>query len=195
MMKPRKTLFSFIRTYKFPIFFSALFGSCTVLCNAGMLGASAVLISKAALLNGMLELMTLVALVRFFGLFRACFRYIERLSSHRITFRILGDLRLWYYQKLIPRLPSALGNRKSELFKNIFHDIELLQFFYLRSVAAPLVCVISVAILCSFLALFVKEAAMLFLLASIIEGLVFPLLFYQVQKKQEKTHNKYIKIL
>lgn len=77
-----RQLIGFVRRYKGQVFLAGILGSCTILCSVGLLGVSAVLISRAAIVPAMLELMTLVALVRFFGIFRAVFRYMERLVSH-----------------------------------------------------------------------------------------------------------------
>ena len=77
-----KQLLKLIKQYKGVVCAAAVLGSCTILCSVGLLGASAVLISKAAIVPAMLELMTLVALVRFFGLFRAVFRMV----IYRIVF-------------------------------------------------------------------------------------------------------------
>ena len=114
-MEGIKHMLRFIGTYKRQVLLAGLLGSCTVLCSVGLLGASAVLISKAAIVPAMLELMTLVALVRFFGLFRAVFRYTERLVTHDVTLKVLADLRSWYYRCLIPLLPGAVGNNLGNL--------------------------------------------------------------------------------
>ena len=182
-MEGIKHMLRFIGTYKRQVLLAGLLGSCTVLCSAGLLGASAVLISKAAIVPAMLELMTLVALVRFFGLFRAVFRYTERLVTHDVTLKVLADLRSWYYRCLIPLLPGAVGNKGAKLFKNILADIELLQYFYLRAVAAPLVCMIVLAVMSVILYMLVPQAALILLIAFLLEGIVFPLVFGVKQKK------------
>ena len=52
-----KQLMSLIKQYRVQIFLAAIVGACTVLCSVGLLGASAVLISKAAIVPAMMELM------------------------------------------------------------------------------------------------------------------------------------------
>ncbi len=178
-----KQLIRFIKQYKGQVFSAALLGACTILCSVGLLGASAVLISKAAIVPAMLELMTLVALVRFFGIFRAVFRYTERLVSHDITLKVLANLRSWYYRKLMPLLPGAVGNQGARLFKNILNDVEVLQFFYLRVVAAPLVCILVLIVMALILWMLVPEAAILLVVAFVLEGILFPMVFALRQKK------------
>ncbi len=178
-----KQLLMFIKQYKGQVFLAALLGACTILCSVGLLGASAVLISKAAIVPAMLELMTLVALVRFFGIFRAVFRYTERLVSHDVTLKVLANLRSWYYRKLMPLLPGAVGNQGARLFKNILNDVEVLQFFYLRVVAAPLVCVLVLIVMALILWMLVPQAAIMLLFAFVLEGVAFPVLFAVQQQK------------
>ena len=182
-----KHMMKFIKTYRRQVLLAGLLGSCTVLCSVGLLGASAVLISKAAIVPAMLELMTLVALVRFFGLFRAVFRYVERLVTHDVTLKVLADLRSWYYRCLIPLLPGAVGNKGAKLFQHILADIELLQYFYLRVVAAPLVCLIVLAVMSGILYMMVPQAALILLAAFVLEGVVFPLVFGAQQKRAAQS--------
>ena len=183
-------LIGFIRQYKGQVLLAGILGACTILCSVGLLGASAVLISKAAIVPAMLELMTLVALVRFFGIFRAVFRYAERLVSHDVTLKVLANLRSWYYRRLMPLLPGAVGNKGAKLFKNILNDVEILQFFYLRVVAAPLVCILVLLVMSLVLWYLVPQAALVLVLAFLLEGLVFPFVFGMQQKKHAEAEQQ-----
>ncbi|MBR4943814.1 MAG: thiol reductant ABC exporter subunit CydC [Peptococcaceae bacterium] len=186
-MEGIRQLTGFIRQYKGQVFLAGILGACTVLCSVGLLGTSAVLISRAAIVPAVLELMTLVALVRFFGIFRAVFRYTERLVSHDVTLKVLANLRSWYYRRLMPLLPGAVGNKGARLFKNILNDVEILQFFYLRVVAAPLVCVLVLVVMSLILWFMVPQAALILLAAFFLEGIVFPLIFGVQQKKHAEA--------
>jgi ATP-binding cassette subfamily C protein CydC len=78
--------------------------------------------------------------VRFFGISRAFWRYVERYVTHDVTFRILKKLRVWFYRRIEPLAPANLQSHGSgRLFKQIIGDIENLQFFYLRVLAAPFI--------------------------------------------------------
>ncbi len=189
-MEGIRQLLTLMKPYRVQILLAGILGSCTILCSIGLLGASAVLISKAAIVPAMLELMTLVALVRFFGMFRAVFRYTERLVSHDVTLKVLADLRSWYYGKLLPLLPGAVGNKGAKLFQHILADIELLQYFYLRAVAAPLICVIVLLVMSGILYLFVPAATWILLAAFVLEGILFPILFGIWQKKSTRAEQE-----
>ena len=88
-------LFGLLRPYAPSVIGTAIIGSLTILANTGLLAVSAILISMAALLPPVMDLMPLSAAVRLFGISRGVFRYWERLASHSITFRLLEDLRVW----------------------------------------------------------------------------------------------------
>jgi len=81
--------------------------------------------------------------VRFFGISRAVFRYLERLVSHNVTFRLLARLRVWFYQKLEPLAPARLMDyRAGDLLSRIVGDVEILENFYVRVVSPPMVALL-----------------------------------------------------
>jgi ABC-type transport system involved in cytochrome bd biosynthesis fused ATPase/permease subunit len=81
--------------------------------------------------------------VRLFGLSRAVFRYLERLVSHDVTFRLLARLRVWFYERLEPlSLVQLQAFRSGDLMGRVVSDIDELQNFYLRLVSPPLVALV-----------------------------------------------------
>ncbi len=79
-------------------------GVATVGSGVGLMGTAAYLIASAALQPSIAELQVAIVGVRFFGLSRGVFRYLERLASHDLTLRVLGRLR----RVVLPR-PRAAG--------------------------------------------------------------------------------------
>ena len=70
-----------------------LLGSLTVAASVGLMATSGYLIAKAALRPETVLLLWIpIVGVRFFGISRGVFRYLERLVSHDLTFRILHCL-------------------------------------------------------------------------------------------------------
>ena len=115
-------------------------GSLTIASSIALLATSAYLISAAALHPSIAELQVAIVGVRFFGLSRGVFRYLERLSSHETTFRLLGRLRVWFYDAIEPLAPARLGGERSgDLLSRFLADIETLENFYVRVLAPPLV--------------------------------------------------------
>ena len=171
-----KTLFVLLRPYFLPMMGTAVVGAMTIVANTGLLAVSAILISMAALMPPLLDLMPMSAAVRLCGISRALFRYWERLASHSITLKLLSDLRVWYYQQLLPLVPGGVGNKTARLFKTITDDIEILKFFYLRVVAAPLTALVALIIASVVLAFFLPVAIPILWLAAALNGVILPIL-------------------
>jgi len=112
---------------------SSLLALCTIAANVGLMASAAFLIASAALHPPLAALSTSIVGVRFFGLSRAVFRYLERYVAHDATFRLLSRVRVWCYQALEPLVPAGLAEfRSGDLFSRVVNDVETLQYFYLR---------------------------------------------------------------
>jgi len=117
-----------------------LLGAATVGSGIGLMSASAYIISAAALKPSIAELQVAIVGVRFFGLARGLFRYLERYVSHRVTFQVLARLRVWFYQSLEPLAPARLlAYRGGDLLSRAIGDMAELESFYVRALAPPLV--------------------------------------------------------
>jgi len=122
---------------------TALLGSFTIGSSVALMGTSAWLISTAALHPSIAVLEVAIVGVRFFGIARAVFRYLERLVTHNVTFQLLGRLRVWFYEKLEPLAPARLMEyRAGDLLARIIGDVDTLQNFYVRVVAPPLTAIL-----------------------------------------------------
>jgi ATP-binding cassette subfamily C protein CydCD len=156
---------------------SVLIGSATIGSSVALMGTSAWLISTAALHPSVAELGVAVVGVRFFGIARGIFRYLERLVSHDVTFRLLSRLRAWFYEKLEPLAPARLMEfRAGDLLSRIIGDVETLENFYVRVVSPPLTAIIIGLFTSIFLASFHPPLAPVFLIFFISLGLVLPIL-------------------
>lgn len=125
------------------VLLSVLLGVLTISSSIGLMGTSAWLISTAALHPSIATLQVAIVGVRFFGILRGISRYFERLVSHSVTFKVLTELRVWFYKSLVPLAPARLLNfRSGDLLSRIISDIKSLEDFYVRSAAPPLVALI-----------------------------------------------------
>jgi len=125
------------------VLLSVLLGVLTIGSSIGLMGTSAWLISTAALHPSIATLQVAIVGVRFFGILRGISRYFERLVSHNVTFKILTELRVWFYKSLVPLAPARLLNfRSGDLLSRIISDIKSLEDFYVRSAAPPLVALL-----------------------------------------------------
>jgi ATP-binding cassette subfamily C protein CydC len=93
--------------------------------------------------------------VRLFAILRTAARYAERIVTHDATFRILENLRVWFYRRLEPLAPSGLWRfRSGDILNRIVSDIEALDNLYLRALAPAVVALLSSVLLFLLLAAF-----------------------------------------
>jgi len=150
-------------------------GIATVASGVGLMGTAAFLIAAAALQPSIAELQVAIVGVRFFGLARGVFRYLERLTSHRLTLRLLGELRVWFYEALEPLAPArTLSMRSADLLTRAVADVESLQEFYIRVLAPPLVAITVVAGTGFFLGTFDLSLGVVFLILVAAAGIGIP---------------------
>lgn len=143
-----KTLFrlsSFLLPFWPQVLLSVLLGALTIGSSIALMSTSAWLISTAAIAVSVAELGVSVVSTRLFGISRAVFRYLERLASHSLTFRILARLRVWFYQAIEPLAPARLTSARSgDLLSRVIADVETLDNIFVRVLAPPLVAVVIV---------------------------------------------------
>ncbi|HNZ00212.1 MAG TPA: thiol reductant ABC exporter subunit CydC [Anaerolineaceae bacterium] len=118
------------------ILISTMTGLATVAAGVGLLGTSAYLIASAAFHPSIAELSVAVVGVRFFGISRGVFRYLDRLVSHHVNFRLLSILRIWFYDCLKLLAPARLIHyQRGDLLSRAIGDIDTLDQFYVRAVS------------------------------------------------------------
>lgn len=113
---------------------SVLLSVLTIMSSVGLFALSAYIISFCALHPSIADIGVAVVGVRFFGISRGGFRYLERLLSHHTTFSLLSKLRVLIYER-IEGLDtySYLLMVKEDVFTTIIDDVDTLQEFYLRT--------------------------------------------------------------
>ncbi|MEN8172492.1 MAG: thiol reductant ABC exporter subunit CydD [Chloroflexota bacterium] len=136
-------LFSFLGNSWHWAALSVVLGFATIASSVSLLGISAYIISAAALQPSIAVLQVSIVGVRFFGITRGVFRYLERLVSHQVTFRLLARLRVWFYEKIEPLAPARLLTYQSgDLLSRVAADIGTLENFYVRALSPPLAAII-----------------------------------------------------
>ncbi|MDG6354779.1 cysteine/glutathione ABC transporter ATP-binding protein/permease CydC [Glaesserella parasuis] len=125
--------------------------------------------------------------VRGLAIGRTISRYFERLVTHDATFRVLANLRIAVFSKLIPLSPAGLNRyRHSELLNRLVADVDTLDTLYLN-LLSPFISAIMIILFMGIGLSFVSP-----LLAWVICGslvvllLIFPTLFYHLGRKLGK---------
>jgi thiol reductant ABC exporter CydC subunit len=184
----RKALFiSLLRLltpFRFWALFSILLGSATIASGIGLLGLSAYLIASAALQPPLAELMVAIVGVRFFGLARGIFRYLERLVSHNTTLRILSRLRQTFYQAIEAQpAASALEFSSGELLSRLITDVAALEHFFIRVIVPPAVAAVIIASVYYYLTSLNIATGFTYLGGVLLAGLVSPLWLLLLSRK------------
>ncbi len=170
-------LLTFLRGNWHRVALSVLLSSITILASVALMGTSAWLISTAAIAVSVADLGVSTVGTRFFGISRAVFRYLERLVSHDVTFRLLAKLRVWFYEKLEPLATARLMNfRAGDLLARIIGDVETLENFYVRVVSPPLTAIVVGLFTAIFLASFYPLLAPVYLTFYLSLSLLLPIL-------------------
>jgi ATP-binding cassette subfamily C protein CydCD len=178
--KPRRVFFRLLGFLKGSwgwVALSALLSTLTISASIALMGTSAWLISTAALHPSIAALGVSVVGVRFFGISRGVFRYLERLVSHNVTFRLLARLRVWFYEKIEPLAPARLMDyRSGDLLARIIGDVGTLENFYIRVISPPITAVIISGATVFFLASYNISLAIAILGLFLLIGVFLPLL-------------------
>lgn len=125
--------------------------------------------------------------VRGLAIFRTASRYFEKLVTHDATFRVLANLRVTVFKKLIPLSPSGLNRfRNSELLNRLVADVDTLDTLYLNLIS-PFV---SAVMIITFMAIglsFVSVPLMLIICGTLLALLlIIPTVFYRLGLKLGK---------
>lgn len=113
------------------------------------------------------------ASIRFLALLRILSRYADRVTNHDTTFKILANLRVWFYKKLIPLSPTHLiSQRSGNLLNRITHDIDTLDHLYLNVLSPLIITVLITTVITIFIAYYSIILSTI-MLAMIIVTLIF----------------------
>ena len=156
---------------------SIALGAGAILAAVGLLAVAGVLISKAALRPEILTLTIFTVGVRAFAIARALLRYCERLVSHDLAFRVLADLRVRFFERLIPLVPEGLrGIRSGDVLSRFVGDVDTLQDLYLRALGPPLIAILAIVVLAAAVAIVLPAGAVVLVAAMLIAGVLLPAL-------------------
>ncbi|MEZ8286807.1 cysteine/glutathione ABC transporter ATP-binding protein/permease CydC [Vibrio splendidus] len=131
--------------------------------------------------------------VRGLAMSRTAGRWGERVVSHNATFKLLTDLRIFFFKKLAPLIPGRISNlRDADLLNRLVADVDAMDHVYLRLVSPVTVGVFGIFFLTMFLMWFDTSLGLILGSILLIMLLVWPILFYKLGKRNggELTQNK-----
>ncbi|MGR9117166.1 MAG: thiol reductant ABC exporter subunit CydC [Gammaproteobacteria bacterium] len=124
------------------------------------------------------------AQIRALAIGRTLGRYAERLVTHEATFRVLAEIRSWFFQKLIPLAPGRLSLlRSGDLLSRMTADIDALDAMYLRLLAPMVVAALGGGAVIMLLHRYSPQISALVLVAIAFASIGGPWIFNRLGRK------------
>jgi ATP-binding cassette subfamily C protein CydC len=118
---------------------AAVAGAAATGCAVALLAVSGFLLARASQQPSIVAISAAVVAVRGLSVGRAVFRYLERLGSHYVAFRVLGRVRVSIYRRLARLAPGGLAAfRSGDLLARLICDVDATQDLFVRGLAPPL---------------------------------------------------------
>ncbi len=122
--------------------------------------------------------------VRALSIMRTASRYGERLATHEATFKLLTQLRVWVWRKVLPLSARNMqGLRQGELLNRLVSDIDTLDHVYLRLLTPMLSALLMLCGLFLFLAWIDVKLALILCVSLLLIWLILPWIFYFLGRK------------
>ena len=167
---------------------AVLLGVLTAVAAVGLIATSAYLISRASEQPPILTLTVAIVGVRFFGVSRGFFRYLERVVGHDAAFRVLTDVRVQVYEQLERLAPAGVpAFRSGDLLSRLVADVDTVQELYLRVIPPFCVAAVVGAGAVGLVGWLVPAAGVALATGLVLAGLVVPLLAAAVGRRADRA--------
>lgn len=188
-----KSLYPFIKLFKKQLWWILLglaLSCLTILSSIGLLSLSGWFISASAFASLSYQAASSFNFflpsggVRAFSMARIGGRYGERVTTHEATFKILTNIRVWFYEKIEPVAPSCLARYKSgDILTRIVSDIDALDGLYIRIILPVIVFIFTAATVLFFFSFFNLTIAVISVAMLVFTGIFVPLISWLLAKK------------
>ncbi|MHA2938119.1 heme ABC transporter ATP-binding protein/permease CydC [Vibrio sp. RC27] len=186
-----RDLLPFLALYKkhwFGLIIGMLLAFITLAASIGLLTLSGWFLTAAAvagltIARETFNYMLPGAFVRGMAMGRTAGRWGERVVSHSVTFKVLADLRIFFFDKLVPLIPGRVANlRDADLLNRLVADIDAMDHVYLRLISPMTIGTLGIIFLTGFIAWFDLDVALLLGGMLLFLLLIWPVLFYKLGK-------------
>ncbi|SJL82958.1 heme ABC transporter ATP-binding protein/permease CydC [Vibrio palustris] len=196
-----RELLPYLKLYKkhwFGLSLGMLLAFLTLAASIGLLTISGWFLSAAAVAGlsvakETFNFMLPSGFVRGFAMGRTAGRWGERVVSHNATFKLLTDLRIFFFQKLTPLIPGRISNlRDADILNRVVADIDSMDHVYLRLISPVVVGTLGIASITTLVCWFDMRLGLILggILLTIL--LTWPIIFYKLGKRNghELTQNR-----
>ncbi|WP_322802762.1 cysteine/glutathione ABC transporter ATP-binding protein/permease CydC [Vibrio alfacsensis] len=196
-----RDLLPYLKLYKkhwFGLSLGMLLAFLTLAASIGLLTLSGWFISASAvagltIARETFNYMLPGAGVRGAAMARTAGRWGERVVSHNATFKLLTDLRIFFFKKLAPLIPGRISTlRDADLLNRLVADVDAMDHVYLRLISPVIVGIFGILAMTAVLAFFDWHLAILLGGILTVMLLIWPVLFYKLGKHngEHLTQNK-----
>ena len=138
-LRPLLRLLRLARPLRSQLLLSVLAGAAAIGCGVALLAVSGFLLARASQHPSILAISVAVVAVRALSVGRGVSRYVERLASHDVAFRVLADIRVAIYRRLERLAPAGLAAfRSGDLMARLISDVDATQDLFIRGIGPPL---------------------------------------------------------
>ena len=107
--------------------------------GVALLAVSGFLLARASQHPAIIAISVAVVAVRALSIGRGVFRYLERLASHDVAFRVLAQVRVGIWRRLETLAPAgAAVFRSGDLLARLISDVDATQDLFIRGVTPVL---------------------------------------------------------
>lgn len=163
-----------IKPIIFILFLALFIGTVSTLSSISLMGLSAWLIASAALQPPLYVLSLAIVGVRFCGIMRAVFRYLERYLTHNVGFSLFTNFRTIILNKIIEALPFQRQTAKGDAFELIINAVDKLRDNCLRFFFPPFIVSFCIIIVVIWVSWYEFNFSLLLLSAWVIFMLILP---------------------
>jgi ABC-type multidrug transport system fused ATPase/permease subunit len=176
-----RRLAALARPFRLPLAISAFWRIVGLTCGIVLLAVAAHAVATHAIAHASAQpapiagvVWTLVAL----SLLKGLARYLEQYAGHYVAFRALAQLRMYFYDHLVPQAPAVLEQRSSgDLLARVTKDVDRVEVFFAHTLVPAVTAVLVPLGTAGALAYLVHPAAALLALAlAALVGVAIPLL-------------------
>jgi ATP-binding cassette, subfamily C, bacterial CydC len=159
-------------------------GAAATGCGVALLAVSGFLLSRASQHPSILAISVAVVAVRAFSVGRGVSRYLERLASHDVAFRVLAEVRVAIWRRLEALAPAGLATfRSGDLLARLVSDVDATQDLFIRGLTPLLTAALVGAGAVTLCLLILAPAAAVLAAGLLAAGILVPLASAAVASK------------
>jgi ATP-binding cassette subfamily C protein CydC len=172
---PMLRLLALARPQRGRLLAAVLAGAAATGCGVALLAVSGFLLARASQHPNIVAISVAVVAVRGLSVGRAVFRYLERLGTHDVAFRVLVEVRVAIFRRLERLAPAGLAAfRSGDLLARLISDVDATQDLFIRGLAPPLTAALVGAAAVAATLLILAPAAGLLAAGLLVAGVVVP---------------------